>query len=169
MDPLSEIFGELQLNSSAITTLNQDVHTLSGATDAAITTFKQEFHADTSAILRELQVNITTLRETINANSSAITTFKQEFHADTSAILRELQVTITTLRETINANSSAITTLSETTKVYKFSDDITGFQNKVPFEPFCEIEKSDVADKEGLNAIDRDRQRIAENCRLASK
>ena len=50
MNLLIEILREVQVNSSAITTLNQDVHTLGGATDAAITTLKQEAHANNSAI-----------------------------------------------------------------------------------------------------------------------
>ena len=71
----SAILREIQANSLAMTTLNQDIDTLDEARDDASWRFQQEVHSNNSIMLRVLKIN-----------SSAITTLNQEVHTLSEAI-----------------------------------------------------------------------------------
>ena len=123
----SAILREIQANSSAMTTLNQDIDTLDEAADDASWTFQQEVHSDNSVILHVLKINssaITTLNQEVHTLSeaidAAITTFKQEVHANNSTILRELQVNSSAIRALSKAMNTAIKTLNQ--KVLEFRE-----------------------------------------------
>ena len=96
-----EVHHELQVNSSAITTLNQEVHCKLRINSSAITTVNQKAYVNNSAILCELQV----LNQEIHVNKSATTTLDQEVYIlseDTNTMITQLCDDINGFQDKVN-------------------------------------------------------------------